>query len=102
MNVAQLYAGFVTALKTYPAVAMMLINVAVILAAHLGWHVSTDQMASIAVVAAGFVGVVVHNAVIPNIRANAQTSLMATPHVAEESLPPNLLMQDPPIIRDAE
>jgi predicted tellurium resistance membrane protein TerC len=66
--IAQVYKAIVAALKAYPAVSMMILNILVVVAAHFGFHVTPDQLMSIAVVAAGFVGVIVHNAVTPNSR----------------------------------
>ena len=72
MNFANLYSAVVLALRTYPAVSMMIMNIVILLMAHFGLHVTPSQLTEIAVVAAGFVGVVVHNAVTPNVKVTKE------------------------------
>jgi hypothetical protein len=68
MSVRGLLTGIALAFRTYPAITLMLVNVGVLLAAHLGYHVSATELTTIAIAASGFVGIIVHNAVTPNVR----------------------------------
>lgn len=70
MTLHNFYSNVVIVLRTYPAVTLMLLNIGVILAAHLGYHVTTDQLATISVEAATIAGIITHNAVTPNVRVN--------------------------------
>jgi hypothetical protein len=72
VNVGKLFSGIALAFRTYPALLLAALNIGVVVAAHFGYHVTTDQLASIAVTASAFVGVIVHNAVTPNVRVQTK------------------------------
>ncbi len=72
LNIGNIYAATVQVLKTYPALSLMLINIAILLLAHFGLHVTPSQLTEIAVVAASIVGIVVHNSVTPNVKVTKE------------------------------
>lgn len=81
-TLADVYNDFMNTLKSYPAVAAMLLNIAVVMTARFGFNVDPTQLAEFASFTAAFLGVVVHNSVTPMIALRAKHA--APPEVKEQ------------------
>jgi hypothetical protein len=66
--VSNVFSRIALGLKSEPAMTLMLLNIIVVVAAHYGWHVTVDQLTTVAIVTSAFVGVIVRGSVTPNVK----------------------------------
>jgi hypothetical protein len=76
-NLVKAYQAVVLLLKKYPAAEGAILNVAVLLAAKFGFHVTTTELVAIGGAIAVIVGVYTHVTVTPNVKV----ALRQDPHV---------------------
>jgi hypothetical protein len=68
MNILNALKAIVNTVRTYPAAYAGLLNIAVAMAAHFGFHVNSLQLVYVVTVATAVLAAVVHSLVMPTIK----------------------------------